>query len=421
MSSQRWRDRPDVIAKMIDSGSIKSWSARDIVLKPNECVTILAEGKVQDTLSETVLRDYVGGWTRWVAGKLGMGSSDHKLIFAMTGPFDLLFLLNGQTTDGAAVKGMVNLRLQIQRDDVPKLLNIFANNRRELDRGFFAEFFRSEMDSRVIKPLVGTQSDASALRTPAFQEALEMAVRAEMRSAFNLAGMTMLKTFAVVNETDLEKLNVYRNQTETATAHKDVEAANTVADIDRQREVTLARIGIQTDIAKAQARGQVETALESQLLKLRKQEAEWEAQRSHEEASQDIAIAGEKSRSDIRVGEKQAKMDIAMDAFGKVQEAKRARLAQQADANLERQKHTDTVQEKILDKAAEQGAMSPEVVQTFLEQQSEQKRADQVITASGGAPAASGSATVLPGLCGSCGTEVQNTWNTCPNCGKTLG
>jgi hypothetical protein len=410
---------------MIDSGSIKSWSARDIVLKPNECVAILAEGKVQDILSETVLRDYVGGWTRWVAGKIGMGSSDHKLIFAMTGPFDVLFLLNGQTTDGAAVKGMVNLRLQIQRDDVPKLLNIFANNRRELNRGFFAEYFRAEMDSRVIKPLVGTQSDASALRTPGFQEALEMAVRAEMRNAFNLAGVTLLKAFAVVNETDLEKLNAYRNQVETATSHKDVAASNTIADIDRQREVTLARIGIQTDIAKAQARGQVEAALESQLLELRKQEAAWEAQRDHQKASQDIAIAGEKSRSEIRIGEKKAKMGIALGAFDKVQEAKRARLAQQAAANLERQQHTDVVQEKIMDKAGEHGSLSPEVVQTFLEQQSVQKQADQVITASGGAPSTapteSGSTTVLPGLCGSCGAEVQNTWNTCANCGKTLG
>ena len=71
MGQHRWRDRPDIIARMIDSGSIQSWSAHDIVLKPNETCVIIADGKVQDILSETVLKNYVGGFGRWLGGKMG--------------------------------------------------------------------------------------------------------------------------------------------------------------------------------------------------------------------------------------------------------------------------------------------------------------------------------------------------------------
>lgn len=407
MAQHRWRDRPDIIARMIDSGSIQSWSAKDIVLKPNETCVILADGKVQDILSETVLKNYVGGFGRWLGGKIGLGSQDHKMIFAMTGPFDLLIKMQGQTADGAVVKGMLNLRLQIQRDEVPKLINIFANDRRELDRGFFANRFENEISSRVVQPLMAKQADIIAVRGSDFQDAVEMGMRAELRSAFDQVGITLLKAYAVVNESDLEKLAAYKAQTETMAARADVVTEASLDAIERQQSLTLARIDAENGLAKARARGQVEVELESQLLELRKQEAEWAAKREDMEERQRIELTGEQTR-----------MDIAMSAFGEVQAAKRARMSQQSDSNLSRQQHTDDVQKQMMQMAADQGSLTPEVMQTFLEQQSAQKSHDQPIQApvSGGTNAP----PVTPGLCSSCGTAIQADWKACPKCGNGL-
>ena len=407
MAQHRWRDRPDIIARMVDSGSIQSWSAKDIVLKPNETCVILADGKVQDILSETVLKNYVGGFGRWLGGKIGLGSQDHKMIFAMTGPFDLLIKMQGQTADGAQVRGMLNLRLQIQRDEVPKLINIFANDRRELDRGFFANRFENEISSRVVQPLMAKQADIIAVRGSDFQDALEMGMRAELRSAFDQVGITLLKAYAVVNESDLEKLAAYKAQTETMAARADVVTEASLDAIERQQSLTLARIDAENGLAKARARGQVEVELESQLLELRKQEAEWTAKREDMEERQRIELTGEQTR-----------MDIAMSAFGEVQAAKRARMSQQSDSNLSRQQHTDDVQKDMMQMAADQGSLTPEVMQTFLEQQSAQKSHDQPIQApvSGGASAP----PVTPGLCSSCGTAIQADWKACPKCGNGL-
>jgi len=407
MAQHRWRDRPDIIARMIDSGSIRSWSSKDIVLKPNETCVILADGKVQDILSETVLKNYVGGFGRWLGGKIGLGSQDHKMIFAMTGPFDLLIKMQGQTADGAVVKGMLNLRLQIQRDEVPKLINIFANDRRELDRGFFANRFENEISSRVVQPLMAKQADIIAVRGSDFQDAVEMGMRAELRSAFDQVGITLLKAYAVVNESDLEKLAAYKAQTETMAARADVVTEASLDAIERQQSLTLARIDAENGLAKARARGQVEVELESQLLELRKQEAEWAAKREDMEERQRIELTGEQTR-----------MDIAMSAFGEVQAAKRARMSQQSDSNLSRQQHTDDVQKQMMQMAADQGSLTPEVMQTFLEQQSAQKSHDQSIQApvSGGTSAP----PVTPGLCSSCGTAIQADWKACPKCGNGL-
>jgi hypothetical protein len=392
---------------MIDSGSIQSWSAKDIVLKPNETCVILADGKVQDILSETVLKNYVGGFGRWLGGKIGLGSQDHKMIFAMTGPFDLLIKMQGQTADGAQVRGMLNLRLQIQRDEVPKLINIFANDRRELDRGFFASRFENEISSRVVQPLMAKQADIIAVRGSDFQDAVEMGMRAELRSAFDQVGITLLKAYAVVNESDLEKLAAYKAQTETMAARADVVTEASLDAIERQQSLTLARIDAENGLAKARARGQVEVELESQLLELRKQEAEWAAKREDMEERQRIELTGEQTR-----------MDVAMSAFGEVQAAKRARMEQQSDSNLSRQQHTDDVQKQMMQMAADQGSLTPEVMQTFLEQQSAQKSHDQPIQApvSGGTSAP----PVTPGLCSSCGTAIQADWKACPKCGNGL-
>ena len=293
------------------------------------------------------------------------------------------------------------MRLQIQRDDVPKLVNIFANSGRELNRGFFVKMYETEIMSRVVVPLLSKQADINAVRSSDFADMIEMAVRAEMRGSFDQYGITMLRAFAVVNETDLEKLQAYTQQTKVMAARADLVNETALDAIDRQQTLTLARIEAEANVAKAKARGEVEVALESELLELRKQEAEWAAQRDDMAARQDIQLDG-----------KQRKMEIAMSAFEQVQAAKRERMAQEADANLTRQQHTDDIQREMMQMAAESGALTPEVMQTFLEQQSAQKGHDnKSAVAPEQAPSSS---------CPSCGENVQIGWQVCPHCGITL-
>ena len=399
MATHRWRDSPEVIATMIDSGSIQSWSVKNIVLKPNETCVIMADGKIQDILSETVLKNYVGGFTRWLGSKIGLGSSDHKLIFAMTGPFDLLFKMEGATADGGKINGMLNMRLQIQRDDVPKLVNIFANSGRELNRGFFVKMYETEIMSRVVIPLLSKQADINAVRSADFADMIEMAVRAEMRGSFDQYGITMLRAFAVVNETDLEKLQSYTQQTKVMTARADLVNETALNAIDRQQSLTLARIEAEANVAKAKARGNVEVALESELLELRKQEAEWAAERHDLTERQDIELSGQ-----------ERKMGIAMNAFEQVQAAKRARMNQESVADLTKQQKTDDLHRDMMEMAAEKGALTPEVMQTFLEQQSAQKGNNQTPKES----------PTSDSICTSCGGQVQMGWLACPHCGNQL-
>ena len=89
------------------------------------------------------------------------------------------------------------MRLQIQRDNVPKLVNIFANSGRELTRGFFANMYGNEIMSRVVSTPCKTGGyQCCDPDLPIWSKWL----RAEMRGSFDQYGITMLRAFAVVNE-----------------------------------------------------------------------------------------------------------------------------------------------------------------------------------------------------------------------------
>ena len=136
-------------------------------------------------------------------------------------------------------------------------------------------------------------------------------------------------------------------------------------------------------------------------MELRKQEAEWAAER-HDMAE----------RQDIKLDGKQRKMDIAMSAFEQVQAAKRARMEQESNAELARQQNTDEIQREMMKMAADNGALTPEVMQTFLEQQSAQKGQAN--------PQPASQETGPISTCGNCGGQIQLGWQACPHCGNSL-
>ena len=87
-------------------------------------------------------------------------------------------------------------------------------------------------------------------------------------------------------------------------------------------------------------------------------------------------------------------------------------MGQQSDAELTRQQNTDDIQREMMKMAADSGALTPEVMQTFLEQQSAQKGQ--------GNPSPVPQETGPIATCGQCGEQIQLGWKVCPHCGISL-
>jgi hypothetical protein len=183
----------------------------------------------------------------------------------------------------------------------------------------------------------------------------------------------------------------------TAGTEANVEAQ--LAHYAQTEALTLARIELETNVAKAHARGQVTVQLESELKELRAKEAHWEAERGHE-----------RGKMELRVDEADAKSKRAMDLFAEVQDRKAERISNQQNFQNQRMEQQNELQTKMMEMAANNGALTPEVMQEFLKQQTAQKAVD----ATDGQPS-----TGSPKIC-SCGTGLSPGWKACPNCGSPI-
>ena len=396
----RWRDNPNILAKLIDANNLNTWKAQEVVLKPNEACVFIVDGRIGDILTEKVVGNVAGGFNRFIGDMMGITAKDRRLLFAMTGPADISVPFSGNLPNGSVVTGFANIRVQLRTDDIPKLINMFANSAPMLDRKRLAEVLHNELMMRVINPSLAECENDSMLRSAAFQEKFEMRAEVELRATLSTLGFTMLKAFITSNQTDNEKISELQSQLAAATNTEGAHAEALMERIAIREAATLRRIECEVNVAKAEAAGKVSVELQSELKELRKQEAQWEAELKRDEG-----------QLTLRMKESSHQTEQAMALFEQVQAKKRERIAQTQEHQNQRMDKQNDLQVKMMEMAAQNDALTPEVMQEFLRQQTAQKAVD-----------GSGEDVEKQNeyLCNSCSKPVMVGWNACPHCGITL-
>ena len=402
MSNYKWRDSPEIVAKLVNADKIQSFSKQQVLLKPNEACAMIVDGRIGDILTETLLKNMAGGFSRWVGDKLGVTANDRRLLFAMTGPMDYWIKFDGQTAGGDSVKGFANVRLKMELENIPKLLNYFANNAPIMTRETVINIISNELIGRVVTPCLATCQNSADLRSANFIERFEMTAESEMRNILSNLGFTLLKAFPITSPTDMETMEKHRTAMKAKMSTEQVNTDSALAEIANSEAVTIARIEMEANIAKARARGQVTEQLEFELKELRAQEERWSAE-----------LKFEKGKMNLRMEEADAKSRRAMEMFAEVQARKQERLKNERDFMKDRMDSQNEIQTKIMEMAAETGNLTPEVIQEFLKQQTAQKEADT------GSNESVKDAVNTPKMC-NCGTTIMPGWKVCPTCGVPI-
>ena len=400
----RWRDNPNILARLIDANNLNTWKAQEVVLKPNEACAFIVDGRIGDILTEKVVSNIAGGFNRFIGDMMGVTAKDRRLLFAMTGPADISIPFSGNLPSGSKVNGFANIRVQLRSEDIPKLLNMFANSAPLLDRKRLAEVLHNELMMRVINPSLAERSDEAMLRQSAFQDKFEMRTEVELRPTLSTLGFTILKAFITSNQTDNEKITQLQSELAAATNTEGAHAEALMERIAIREAATLRRIECEVNIAKAEAAGKVSVELQSELKELRKQEAHWEAELKRDEG-----------RANLRMKESSHKTEQAMALFEQVQAKKRERVAQQMEHQNQRMDKQNDLQMKMMEMAANNDALTPEVMQEFLRQQTAQKAVDGP-----GGEIDSTSNSSDEQTCHSCSKPIMAGWKACPHCGIAL-
>jgi len=400
----KWRNSPNILAKLVDANNINTWKAQEVVLKPNEACAFIVDGRIGDILTEKVVGNVAGGFNRFLGDMMGITAKDRRLLFAMTGPADISIPYSANLPNGSAVSGFVNIRVQLRNEDVPKLLNMFANSAPVLDRKRLAEILHNELMHRVINPSLSECSTADDLRSSSFQDKFEMRTEVELRPTLSTLGFTMLKAFISSNQTDNEKIAELKAQLSAATQTEGAHAEALMERISIRESATLRRIECEINVQKAKAAGKVAVELESELKDLRKQEAQWEAELKRDEG-----------KLNLKMKEESHKTEQAMALFEQVQAKKRERMKQKFDHQDKRMDKQNELQVKMMEMAAEKDALTPEVMQEFLRQQTAQKAVDG--TGGDSTPSTNQSAKTN---CSNCSNSLTVGWKACPHCGTPV-
>jgi len=400
----KWRDNPNILARLINANNLNTWKAQEVVLKPNEACAFIVDGRIGDILTEKVVSNIAGGFNRFIGEMMGVTAKDRRLLFAMTGPADISIPFSSNLPNGTKVNGFANIRVQLRSEDLPKLLNMFANSAPILDRKRLAEVLHNELMMRVITPSLAECSDEAMLRSSAFQDKFEMRTEVELRPTLSTLGFTILKAFITSNQTDNEKIAQLQTELAAATNTEGAHAEALMERIAIREAATLRRIECEVNIAKAEAAGKVTVELQSELKELRKQEAQWEAELKRDEG-----------RANLRMKESSHKTEQAMALFEQVQAKKKERIEQQMEHQNQRMDKQNELQMKMMEMAANNNALTPEVMQEFLRQQTAQKAVD----GPGGEFEPSADSSKEP-TCQSCSKPIMAGWKACPHCGIAL-
>ena len=354
MKNYNWRSNPDIIAKLVNTESIQTYRTRQVVLKPNEACAIVVNGRIGDIVTETILKNMAGGFSRWVGDRFGITATDRRLLFAMTGPMDYWIPFEGQIANGENVTGFANLRLRIDLENVPKLLNYFANNSPVINRDTVERIISTEFKHRVIDPCLAMCKNSSELRSEKFVSQFELNTDVNMRNLLTNLGFTILKSYPVTNKTEMELVRRHGAALDAKMSTHSLNVNARIRELSLDESLTIAKINRDNNIAKARVKGEVTVEVERELKALRADEAVWEAETN-----------ASRKKMQVRIDEGNAKAERAMKMFDEVQSRKSQRINSK-----------NIFQNEIITLAANHGVLTPDILLEVLKQQTSQEITD---------------------------------------------
>ena len=358
-----WRKSPDIVARLVNTQKIQTVVSQEVVLKPNEACALIVDGKIGDIVTETLLKNMAGGFRRWAGDKFGITAKDRRLLFAMTGPMDYWVPFEGQLGNGEKVIGHANLRMRIDLENVPKLLNYFSNNTTTLTRNDIIQVITDELQSRVISPITSSCQSIAELRSSMMIDKFELTTEIQMRNLLSNFGFTLLKAFPGFDRTKSETVMANNAALNSKIKHNESVINSVIVNTKQKEKLKIAKIESRANVARAEARSAIQIELEGELKELRKHEAILETKLKHQQQQH---AARNKNQND--------KATRTMEMFSMVQEQKAKRISKQLDlkkANLELLTNS---QKEIIQIAAKNGVLTPEVIRELLRQQTAQKQ-----------------------------------------------
>ena len=429
----RWRTNPHTVCTYYMDKHVPRDAT--ITLKPNEACVVVERGRVVGIATQTNME--VNPEAGLLSRMFGKGTPDRAFLFVFLGPHDVLIPIEGRTSDGKDITGCVGLKLEFNIQNLGRLLSLPAKGEMEIGISDLGRLLFNEINA-VVKTEVLSSSTLDELRSDGgLKEDAEAGIRMSLRATFESLSLELKNAWLSWNKTEHEKLLTMQDELDLMKQRNEIldEKANEEMEVilrNRARQSEMLHrmhvhdLGVEErrKVAEELARLKAQAELDDQRWQILSsvERSQKEHQHLMDEADRQNALAAaeniaqiQRTQDQVELDKKQAKMDIAMDAFEKVQAAKRAREAQRMDHINESKKAEMGLVERMLEKGFETGATDSEVLQEMLRSQASAKKHETELTES-----AFENNPLSTSNCANCGGQLQASWQACPMCGTPV-
>jgi len=362
-----WRTNPDIVARFVKAQDIATWKKHDIVLKPNEIMGVLQEGKVINTYTEQKVKSAVGG----IGRKLFKSAAkiDERFLFAMATPFQVPIPFKVQSSDQLEITGVTTIEYQLQLDDVMKLLNLFASRNIPqptdsgpgvlLTRTSIGEMMYEEFFAKVYQEELG-RIELSQLRADAnLSTTLAASLDSEMRRTTNEIGLTYRSSHTVFNPNAYDEVQKYRGLFNLEKARGDIDQDAKLLVLDREFELLGREIELEAQCNLATVKGEGAIELEQARNDIRIQREQAEAEFEIRVRDQQQALAMEREQWELEQAAADKELERRITAGETVGQEREFKLDQQdrRDALVSDQRdkdREDTSGQRDSDRSAKQ-------------------------------------------------------------------
>lgn len=409
----KWRDFEGTIARMFEKEDIKGFRKQDIILGPGETLILLEEGKINEIVTQTRLKNMGGGFKNWLARKTGAGK-DVVYLFVDTRPFEVDAAFQGSTKDFIKINGTITVKMQINTNDAMKLLNFMREyivprykekgifRKRQVFDGFDTEGrsltkedinnkIIKEMRAKVFEPVIG-RHDASEFHGDSMVvKDLQTEAMVQLRKTLGMWGILLQDLYAGFGETDHTRTREFVTQIGLEAQRKDaIFNAQYVKDSERRGEL------YKTQVMKAEEAKDIAFG--------KSRERRW--------AEQTDQLEKEKieDEQDMRTLEKMVDLKARM---------KEQKIKEFQEKDL-KTKELDNLKEIELAKVEVEKAKYNMETYKDAEEREREHQATMMDKFSKFVGSGSGSAGVdaKERICMNCGMKIQAEWKACPRCGK---
>ncbi|MCK4613934.1 MAG: hypothetical protein KAU14_03950 [Thermoplasmata archaeon] len=264
----KWRDLEGTVARMFEKGAIKGFRKQDIVLGPGEALIIIEDGKIDEVLTQTRLNGIAGGFRNWFARKTGIGK-DTVFLFVDTRPFELDAPFEGTTKDYIPLKGQATVKMQINVNDAPRLLNFmkeylvptyrqkgifrkrevfdgFETEGRTLTRDVINNKILKEMSAKVFSPVIARHDAEEFHGDTRVVKDLQTEAMVQLRKTLDMWGILLQELYARFVETDYERTRMYAARRHLEADMEDADFVRVIRDSERRGELQ------KTEVLKAE-------------------------------------------------------------------------------------------------------------------------------------------------------------------------